>query len=394
MEFTPQLEDYDVDSLEAIYNLSPDQTLEEQADEPLEFTKFGTLAARAAATREIIRQYSQDPRVKKEQGRYKNDIVLTKSSEDLIGRYFQEITQYDMLDKSTTVELFSQIEKGLKLYQIAGSAETTYAEEEQTFVDMTIAYQKVYLSNLRLVVHRAKKYDYAGFMPLMDIISEGNLGLTEAISRYDITKGFAFSTYATNWINQSIGRALADKSRIIRIPDDKHAQWLKSNKIHAKLTDQFNREPTTEEVASVMGLETENLEELRRIGATTLRSLNRPIRTNSEEEFGDFLPDTDSEKEDLEANEEMVNDIFITNPDLSDTAKQILSLRFGVAVESLKGTSLNINPKLSVEYDTIFSPSGLGITKLAEALRTSRRKIRAIEELALQELRKSSQDAA
>ncbi len=398
LESTPRPEDYDLCSLESLYNLSPEQTLEEQADEPLEFTKFGTLAARAEAATEIVTRYNQDSRVIKELNRYKNNNTPTKSPIDPLGRYLEEIGQYDRLDKATTIDLYTRIEKGMKLYQTIGSTEALSQEEEEVFVDTTIAWQKVYLSNLRLAAHKALKYERAELLPALDMINEANIGLASGVSRYDITKGFEFSTYATTWIEHDIRKALSEQSRLIRIPRDHHDDWLKTHRTERKLTSKLDREPTIEETASESGMTIERVEELRRIGKVSLISLNQPRTTHitGVSEFQDFVPDSkqEAELETVTENEE-IRSIF-TNSALNDTAKLIISLHFGVLAENLKGAVIQVGLRKNnkIDYDAVFSAEGYKITKISETIHIHPFKVRKILEKALADLRKSSTEVA
>ncbi len=229
---------------------------------------------------------------------------------DSIQIYLREIGQYPLLTAAEERELAKRIEKG--------------DDEARNILAR---------SNLRLVVSIAKKY--VGRSPdltLLDLIQEGNLGLFKAVDKFDWTKGFKFSTYATWWIRQAITRALADQSRTIRIPVHMVETIAKYKQISRRLSQALGRDPQPEEVAVEMGIEVEKVYQIEKINQDTL-SLENPIGSDDDEKstLGDFIADDKIPSPVQESSErilgEQVRDIL---DDLSPKERKILEMRHGL----------------------------------------------------------------
>lgn len=232
------------------------------------------------------------------------------ASYDSIQIYLREIGQYPLLTAAEERELAKRIEKG--------------DDEARNILAR---------SNLRLVVSIAKKY--VGRSPdltLLDLIQEGNLGLFKAVDKFDWTKGFKFSTYATWWIRQAITRALADQSRTIRIPVHMVETIAKYKQISRRLSQALGRDPQPEEVAVEMGIEIEKVYQIEKINQDTL-SLENPIGSDDDEKstLGDFIADDKIPSPVQESSErilgEQVRDIL---DDLSPKERKILEMRHGL----------------------------------------------------------------
>jgi RNA polymerase primary sigma factor len=233
------------------------------------------------------------------------------SSYDSIQMYLKEIGQYPLISASNEKELARRIEAG------DNEAKNLLAR-----------------ANLRLVVSIAKKY--VGRSPdltLLDLIQEGNLGLFKAVDKFDWTKGYKFSTYATWWIRQAITRALADQSRTIRVPVHMVETIAKYKQVVRRLSQDLGREPLAEEIATEMGLDVEKIYNIEKIDQDVV-SLESPVGDDSDDgksTLGDFLSDDKILSPDQESSRrilrDQVNEIL---GDLSEKEKRILEMRHGL----------------------------------------------------------------
>jgi RNA polymerase primary sigma factor len=231
------------------------------------------------------------------------------SVEDPVRMYLKEIGKVPLLTAEQEVELSKQMEEGGE----AGKQ----------------ARKKLAEANLRLVVSIAKRYVGRG-MQFLDLIQEGNLGLIKAVEKYDYTKGFKFSTYATWWIRQAITRAIADQARTIRIPVHMVETINKLIRISRQLLQELGREPSPEEIAERMGLPVERVREIMKISQEPV-SLETPIGEEEDSHLGDFIRDDNApvpaEAAAYTLLKEQLNEVLDT---LTDREKQVLKLRFGL----------------------------------------------------------------
>jgi RNA polymerase primary sigma factor len=252
---------------------------------------------------------------------------------DLVRIYLREIGRVPLLTAQDEVDLAKSIEAGLfaeeKLHgDRAACGGTLLSDLAQLATDGMQAKQRLIEANLRLVVSIAKRYIGRGLV-FLDLIQEGNLGLIRAVEKFDYTKGYKFSTYATWWIRQAITRAIADQARTIRIPVHMVETINKMARIQRQLHQDLGREATPEEIAEEMGLTPERVAEIQRIAQEPV-SLQSPIG-EEDSDLGDFIEDADAVVPMEAAAFIMLQDQLEQVLDnLSIREQRIIQLRFGL----------------------------------------------------------------
>ncbi|WP_333926087.1 RNA polymerase sigma factor [Sphingomonas sp. LR61] len=222
--------------------------------------------------------------------------TITGATADPVKDYLKQIGKVALLNAEQEVELAMRIEAGLfaedKLQHSTGL--TKPAERELRWVARDGQRAKSHLlgANLRLVVSLAKRYTGRG-MQFLDLIQEGNLGLIRAVEKFDYTKGFKFSTYATWWIRQAITRAMADQARTIRIPVHMVEVINKLARVQRQMLQDLGREPTPEELARELDMTPEKVVEVQKYGREPI-SLHTPLGEDGDSEFGDLIEDTEA----------------------------------------------------------------------------------------------------
>ena len=271
--------------------------------------------------------------------------LLTKdlTINDPVRMYLKEIGQIKLLTTEEELELADRISNG----------------DEQAKAILAEA-------NLRLVVSIAKRYVGRGML-FLDLIQEGNIGLMKAVEKFDVSKGYKFSTYATWWIRQAITRAIADQARTIRVPVHMVETINKLARIERQLTLELNREPTEEELSKKMGTTVEKIRDIYKISQEPV-SLEIPIGEEDDSHLGDFIPDeTNMSPEDFAANELLKDEISEVLLTLTEREEKVIRLRFGLE---------DGRPRTLEEVGQLF-----GVT---------RERIRQIEAKALRKLRHPS----
>ena len=234
------------------------------------------------------------------------DVLEGVSTEDPVRMYLKEIGNVPLLSTEEEIELAKRVEEGDEA-----------------------AKKKLTEANLRLVVSIAKKYVGRG-MPFLDLIQEGNMGLMKAVDKFDYSKGYKFSTYATWWIRQAITRAIADQARTIRIPVHMVETINRTIRTSRQLTQSLGREPSAAEIAEVMKMPVQRVEEILKIAMDPI-SLETPVGEEDDTHLGDFIKDNKSEvPADAAAYtllQEQLDEVMQT---LTDREKKVLALRFGL----------------------------------------------------------------
>ena len=267
----------------------------------------------------------------------RQDTSTVMLTGDPVRMYLKEIGKVDLLTADEEVHLAMKIEAGTEASEKLeaaenGEIELTRAEQrrlmriEQVGLD---AKQQLISANLRLVVSIAKRYVGRGML-FLDLIQEGNLGLIRAVEKFDYTKGFKFSTYATWWIRQAITRAIAEQARTIRIPVHMVETINKLIRVQRQLLQDLGRDPTPEEIGAEMGMSPDRVREIQKISQEPV-SLETPIGEEEDSQLGDFIEDSTAVAPPEAASDSMLREQLDQVLDgLADRERKVIKFRFGL----------------------------------------------------------------
>ncbi|BCK54627.1 MULTISPECIES: sigma-70 family RNA polymerase sigma factor [Nocardia] len=261
------------------------------------------------------------------------DLDAQSPAADLVRVYLNGIGKTALLTAADEVELAKRIEAGLYAQHLLETGKRLSATRKRDLAilvrDGQAARQHLLEANLRLVVSLAKRYTGRG-MPLLDLIQEGNLGLIRAMEKFDYTKGFKFSTYATWWIRQAITRGMADQSRTIRLPVHLVEQVNKLARIKRELHQQLGREATDAELAAESGIPEEKIADLLDHSRDPV-SLDMPVGSDEEAPLGDFIEDSEATSAESAVIAGLMHrDVRSVLATLDEREQQVIRLRFGL----------------------------------------------------------------
>ena len=277
------------------------------------------------------------------------DVLEGISTEDPVRMYLKEIGNVPLLTSEEEVELAKRVEAG---------------DEE--------AKRKLTEANLRLVVSIAKKYVGRG-MPFLDLIQEGNMGLMKAVDKFDYTKGYKFSTYATWWIRQAITRGIADTGRTIRVPVHMVETINKTLRMTRTLLQELGREPTSEEVAERLGVPVARVREVLKISRDPV-SLDTPIGEEDDSHLGDFIEDeTALSPADSAAFSMLKEELATALESLTERERQVVRLRFGLE-DGRARTLEEVGKEFNVTRERIRQIEAKALRKLRHPSRSKRLK--------------------
>ncbi len=266
-------------------------------------------------------------------------MARASGSSDPVRMYLKEIGRVPLLTAAEEVSLAKRIEAGNESTAIVSGlmADGLWSQESRdrqrqlrrSVADGDAARMDLISANLRLVVSIAKRHVGRG-VAILDLIQEGNLGLMRAVQKFDYTKGFKFSTYATWWIRQAITRAVADQSRTIRVPVHMVESINKVMRAQRYLSARLERDPTVAELANEVDLTVEKVEEVLRVASQDPLSLDTPIGDEDDTSMADFIPDKGAAPLDLAARKLLIQAVEDVLGDLSDRESEVVRLRFGL----------------------------------------------------------------
>ena len=287
----------------------------------------------------------------------------------------EEVTEEEIADTDALVDTFSTDDPVRMYLKEIGKVPLLTPEEEQELARRMAdgdeeAKRRMAEANLRLVVSIAKRYVGRGML-FLDLIQEGNLGLIKAVDKFDYTKGYKFSTYATWWIRQAITRAIADQARTIRIPVHMVETINKVIRVSRQLLQELGHDPSAEEIAEEMGMPVDKVRDILKIAQEPV-SLETPIGEEEDSHLGDFIPDEDASEPSEAASFSLLREQLMTVLDtLTPREKKVLELRFGI-VDGRTRTLEEVGKEFNVTRERIRQIEAKALRKLRHPSRSKK----------------------
>lgn len=340
--------DFDIDELDKLYDLLESNNIElidDMNESAIDSLSFDTDAAPTG-----------------ENGEDNKAIAI----DDPVKMYLKEIGKIPLLTPEEEIELAIRISHVRDIDTMDSDSASRVMSEAKA------AKKRLVEANLRLVVSIAKKYSGRG-MQFLDLIQEGNLGLIKAVEKFDYTKGFKFSTYATWWIRQAITRAIADQARTIRIPVHMVETINKVKKANSQLLHQNGKEPTADEIAAVLDMPAEKVRDIMRVSQEPV-SLETPIGEEEDSHLGDFIPDEEALAPAEAASQSMLKkEIALALSTLTPREAKVLTLRFGLE-DGHQRTLEEVGKEFNVTRERIRQIEAKALRKLRHPNRSKRLK--------------------
>ena len=287
----------------------------------------------------------------------------------------EEVTEEEIAETEAMADTFSTDDPVRMYLKEIGKVPLLTPEEEQELAKRMAegdedAKRRMAEANLRLVVSIAKRYVGRGML-FLDLIQEGNLGLIKAVEKFDYTKGYKFSTYATWWIRQAITRAIADQARTIRIPVHMVETINKVIRVSRQLLQELGHDPSPEEIAAVMSMPVEKVRDILKIAQEPV-SLETPIGEEEDSHLGDFIPDEDASEPSEAASFSLLKEQLMEVLDtLTPREKKVLELRFGI-VDGRTRTLEEVGKEFNVTRERIRQIEAKALRKLRHPSRSKK----------------------
>ena len=306
-----------------------------------------------------------------------SNLLNDVETRDLVGLYLSDATNHELLSKDEEVALAKRMERGLAAREELSRKKRRSVKERQDLLDQIEdgwrARETLITSNTRLVISVAKKYMGYG-VSFLDLIQEGNIGLMRAAKKFDYSRGYKFSTYATWWIRQAVTRALADQGRTIRVPVHLSEQLSKMFRMQHQLRQELDRDPTMDELAGSLSVPTTKVEDMMRVAKHTL-SLEMPTNHEGDAVLGDFIEDVESpDPNELATQALLAQNINEVLESLPPREVRVLQLRYGIP-DGKKHTLREIGQKMGVTRERIRQIERQGLNRLRSP--KVRRKLRS-----------------